>query len=86
MVVIDRNIDIDKLIEELKINNVNFDNLTIIKVTDIRVAFMSNNYFKNPTDSLKLIGITGTKGKTTTAFMIKKILEVPGHKIGIIGT
>lgn len=88
LVVIDQNIDVDSLIYKLKNNNININNLTIVKVNDTRIALavMSKNYFKNPTKDLKLIGITGTKGKTTTAFMIKKILEVAGHKTGIIGT
>ena len=88
LVVIDQNIDVDLLIYKLKNNNININNLTIVKVDDTRIALavMSKNYFKNPTKDLRLIGITGTKGKTTTAFMIKKILEVAGHKTGIIGT
>ena len=35
---------------------------------------------------MKVIGITGTKGKTTTTYMIKSILESAGHKVGLIGT
>ena len=44
------------------------------------------NYFKNPANSLKLIGLTGTNGKTTTTFIIKQILENLGKKVGLIGT
>ena len=40
----------------------------------------------HPDRKLKLIGITGTKGKTTTAYMLKSILEAEGFKTGIIGT
>ena len=60
----------------------------VIKVDDTRkaLAFMSAEYFGNPADTLKTIGITGTKGKTTTASMIHSILEKGGIKTGIIGT
>ncbi len=44
------------------------------------------NYFQNPANSLKLIGLTGTNGKTTTTFIIKQILENLGKKVGLIGT
>ncbi len=60
----------------------------VIKVADTRkaLAFMSAEYFGNPAEELKTIGITGTKGKTTTASMIRSILEKGGYKTGIIGT
>ncbi|MBQ7202916.1 MAG: UDP-N-acetylmuramoyl-L-alanyl-D-glutamate--2,6-diaminopimelate ligase [Eubacterium sp.] len=44
------------------------------------------NFFDNPAESLKLIGLTGTNGKTTTTFLIKQILENVGIKVGLIGT
>lgn len=44
------------------------------------------NFFGNPAESLKLIGLTGTNGKTTTTFLIKQILENVGKKVGLIGT
>lgn len=44
------------------------------------------NFFGNPADKLKLIGLTGTNGKTTTTFLIKQILENCGKKVGLIGT
>ncbi len=44
------------------------------------------NFYNNPSARFKLIGVTGTKGKTTTTFMIKKILEEHGLKVGLIGT
>lgn len=64
------------------------NNVTIIKVLDIReaLAVASENFFGNPSSKLNLIGITGTNGKTTTSFMIKKILEEAGYKVGLIGT
>lgn len=62
--------------------------VTIIKVKNTRnaLAILSSNYFDNPAKKLIMIGITGTKGKTTTTFMIKKILEQSSKKVGIIGT
>ena len=62
--------------------------ITIIKVRDTRkaLAIMSSNYFGNPKDKLKIIGITGTNGKTTSAFIIKSILEKAGFMTGLIGT
>ena len=47
---------------------------------------MSAAYFGYPADKMKIIGITGTKGKTTTTYMIKSILDGVGHKVGLIGT
>lgn len=44
------------------------------------------NFFGNPAKKLKLIGLTGTNGKTTTTFLIKQILENVGKKVGLIGT
>lgn len=62
--------------------------LTVIKVEDTRyaLALMSAAYFGYPAEKLNVIGITGTKGKTTTTYMIKSILEQVGHKVGLIGT
>ena len=50
------------------------------------LALAACNFYGNPSKKLKLIGITGTKGKTTTTFMIKEILEKAGKKVGLIGT
>ena len=63
-------------------------NVTIIKVEDTRyaMAFISAAYFGHPAEELKVIGITGTKGKTTTTYLIKSILESAGYKVGLIGT
>lgn len=59
-----------------------------IIVDDTRDAYspICANFFSNPADSLKLIGLTGTNGKTTTTFLIKQILENVGKKVGLIGT
>ncbi len=50
------------------------------------LAELSKGFYKNPTDKLKLIGITGTNGKTTTAFILKNILQNAGYKTGLVGT
>ena len=62
--------------------------LTVIRVADTRhaLAVLSAAWFGYPTEALKVIGITGTKGKTTTSHMVKAILEQAGHKVGLIGT
>ena len=64
------------------------DSMTVIRVEDTRyaLALMSAAYFRYPAQKLKVIGITGTKGKTTTTYMVKSILEGVGHTGGLIGT
>lgn len=64
------------------------EHVTVVKVADTRYALslISAAYFDYPANTLKVIGITGTKGKTTTTFMIKSILENAGYKVGLIGT
>jgi len=61
---------------------------TIVKVNDSRkaMAIAGANYYGRPADRMKLIGVTGTNGKTTTTFMVKSILETAGFKTAIIGT
>ena len=64
------------------------DGVTYIRVENSRLALacMSAAYFGYPSEKLKTIGITGTKGKTTTTYMVKSILESAGIKTGLIGT
>lgn len=64
------------------------DNITLITTKDTRcaLAICACNFYDNPSKKVKLIGVTGTKGKTTTTFMIKEILEKQGIKTGLIGT
>ncbi len=61
---------------------------TKIKVTDAREALAraAAAYYQHPSTRLKVIGVTGTNGKTTVAFMVKDILEAAGIKTGLIGT
>ena len=60
----------------------------VIKVKDSRKAsgYLAAEFFGHPEKKLHMIGITGTKGKTTIAFMIRDILETAGRKSGLIGT
>lgn len=62
--------------------------LTVIRVKDTRygLALVSAAWFHYPAEELKVIGVTGTKGKTTTTYMVKSILENAGYKVGLIGT
>lgn len=74
-ILVEKDINIDK-------------DITIIKVSNTRklLSQISINYFDNPSSKLTTIAITGTKGKTTTSFMIKNILEQDNKKVGVIGT
>ena len=64
------------------------EGVTFILAPDTRyaISICACNYYQNPSRKLKLIGVTGTKGKTTTTFMIKSLLEKQGFKVGLIGT
>ena len=64
------------------------EKVTVIACPDTRVAVAkcACNFYDNPSRKFKLVGITGTKGKTTTSFMVKQLLEKQGMKVGLIGT
>ncbi|MDW7658593.1 MAG: UDP-N-acetylmuramoyl-L-alanyl-D-glutamate--2,6-diaminopimelate ligase [Bacillota bacterium] len=59
-----------------------------VRVADTRLALahVSDRFFNHPSGSMELIGLTGTKGKTTTAYMTRAILAAGGRKVGLIGT
>ena len=63
-------------------------NLTVIKVENTRhaMAHIAANYYQRPAEKLKLIGITGTNGKTTTTHFVEEILRTLGYQTGVIGT
>lgn len=62
--------------------------VTVIMVENSRqaLALASSAYFGHPSRELNLIGVTGTKGKTTTTYMIRAIMEEAGHRTGLVGT
>ena len=64
------------------------ENVTLVltKNTRYALAIAACNFYKNPSKKMKLIGVTGTKGKTTTTYMISNILQKQGIKVGLIGT
>ena len=59
-----------------------------VQVKDVRTAisYIASEYFGNPSQKLMMLGITGTKGKTTTSFLVKAIMEAAGIRTGLIGT
>ncbi|MGH4122735.1 MAG: UDP-N-acetylmuramoyl-L-alanyl-D-glutamate--2,6-diaminopimelate ligase [Clostridium sp.] len=75
------------LVVEYEIPNIP-GNITVIKVKKARksMAIIAQNYYENPTEKLKIIGVTGTNGKTSVSYFISKILETFQIKCGIIGT
>ena len=62
--------------------------ITVILVKEGRkaLAIMSANYYDHPAKKIKLIGVTGTNGKTTSVYLLKSILEKAGKKVGLVGT
>ena len=75
------------LVVEKNINIIGED-VTIVRVKDSRksLALISACWFGNPSRDMILVGVTGTKGKTTTTYMIRSILEKAGRTVGLIGT
>ncbi len=77
--------DIEELIGNKKITEIN---IPIVKVENIRCTMgrVSSLFYGEPSKKLTVIGITGTKGKTTTSYMIREMLIAAGHKTGLAGT
>ncbi len=61
-------------------------NQIIVDDTRAFLAEASAKWFGYPAKSLKIVGVTGTNGKTSVTYMIKSVLEAKGHKVGLIGT
>ena len=76
------------LVVSREVPGVSGRDVTVIRVEDTRyaMAFISAAYFGYPAEKLRIIGVTGTKGKTTTTYMVKSILENAGYKVGLVGT
>ncbi|HPL82889.1 MAG TPA: Mur ligase family protein, partial [Candidatus Omnitrophota bacterium] len=62
--------------------------LLVVKVKDTRlaVARLASEFYKNPSQELKVVGVTGTNGKTTVTYILESILKAAGFKAGVIGT
>jgi UDP-N-acetylmuramoyl-L-alanyl-D-glutamate--2,6-diaminopimelate ligase len=80
VVVEDDNSIPDELITHSKIAKL------VVNNSRIALAELSKGFYKDPTSKLKLIGITGTNGKTTSTFILKNILQSAGYKTGLVGT
>ena len=57
-----------------------------VKDTNSALAMMANNFYENPSEKLKLIGITGTNGKTTIASLLYQLYKKAGYKVGLLST
>jgi len=68
--------------------NIGKDGITIIQVENSRTAMpvIGAKFYGNPTEKLKLIGVTGTNGKTTTTYLIRSILQQADKSVGLVGT
>ena len=93
VIVIDRDVDLDAIAEAGKEaagkeGHLGASGPVVVRVENSRYALacLSAAWFGHPARELTTIGITGTKGKTTTTYMVKSILERTGHKVGLIGT
>lgn len=62
------------------------ENQIIVENSKQAYALICANFFENPAKKMKIIGVTGTNGKTTSTYLIKDILEQQGKKVGLIGT
>jgi len=65
-----------------------FKNLTYIQVKDSNeaLAIIASNFYDNPSEKLKLVGVTGTNGKTTIATLLYRLFKNSGHKAGLLST
>ena len=66
--------------------DVGVENQFIVENSRNALSIIASNFYGNPTKALKLIGVTGTNGKTTSTYILKQALESMGHRTGLIGT
>ncbi|WP_179022098.1 UDP-N-acetylmuramoyl-L-alanyl-D-glutamate--2,6-diaminopimelate ligase [Winogradskyella forsetii] len=64
------------------------DNITYIEVANSNqaLAFMANNFYGQPSENLKLVGVTGTNGKTTVSSLLYQLFKKAGYKVGLLST
>jgi UDP-N-acetylmuramoyl-L-alanyl-D-glutamate--2,6-diaminopimelate ligase len=62
--------------------------VTYVKVKDSNeaLAFLAANYYDNPSENIKLVGVTGTNGKTTIASLLYQLFKKAGYKVGLLST
>ncbi len=62
--------------------------VAVVRVADTRLALarLAARFYGHPSRQLRLIGVTGTNGKTTTAYLVEAILRAAGHRVGLLGT
>ena len=68
--------------------NVIVNGVTYIKVKDANeaLAFLAANYYENPSENIRLVGVTGTNGKTTIASLLYQLFKKAGYKVGLLST
>ena len=78
----------EKICSDFGLTEEELSGVTFVITENARLAMgmMSSAFYGNPSEKLTVIGITGTKGKTTTSYMIHDMLEKAGHKTGLVGT
>ena len=74
------------IVVEQEISNISGVAQVIVKDAREAMSLIACRFFGNPADKLKIIGVTGTNGKTTITTMISKVLEYAGHKTAVVGT
>ena len=64
------------------------ENITYVKVnnTNEALAYLSANFYDNPSEKIKLVGVTGTNGKTTIASLLYQLFKKAGYKVGLLST
>ncbi|HZW63061.1 MAG TPA: UDP-N-acetylmuramoyl-L-alanyl-D-glutamate--2,6-diaminopimelate ligase [Flavobacteriaceae bacterium] len=64
------------------------DKITYVEVSNANkaLAFMASNFYQNPSENLKLVGVTGTNGKTTVATLLYNLFKKAGYKVGLLST
>ena len=74
---------VTEFLPENRINNITY---VEVESSSLALAFMAANFYQHPSENLKLIGITGTNGKTTVASLLYNLFKAAGYKVGLIST